>query len=392
MQDTADVIVVGGGIIGCAVAAELAQGGAKTVLLERAEIASGASGRNHGLIWYPQNETNAPLYYASHDIYRRLADTGEIGIDLDTQPVGMLIAVDQEDEWSLAEAEAKACELGGVKVDPLDTAAIRKAEPNLADGHLGGFLVHDGYRLDPAALTLALALEARRKGAEVVTNTDVKQVLVRNGRVVGAATDRGIIHAAAVVDAAGPWAPKLARSIGADLRIFGARGWLLLTVAIEPIANHLILSPGWHVTEPDSIAPTVTIDQHGRGEMPASVIGLAIQQNRSGHILLGGTRILSLGDHPEGAETTHEIATRAVAKMPRLAGVQLIGKWSGVRPMTPDGLPIIGPLPGVEGFFVAGGHGGQGVILGGGSGLLAAQMILGAQPFTDPMPFSPARF
>lgn len=392
MQDTADVIVVGGGVIGCAAAAELARAGAKTVLVERAELASGASGRNHGLIEYPQNEILAPIYHASHQIYRELAATAEIDIDLDADPIGLLIAVAREQEWAPAEAEAKACEAGGIKIERLDAKAIRQTEPNLSGDHIGGFLIDDGYRLDPAALTLALAEDARRNGAEVLTHTDVKQVLVRNGRVTGAATDRGPIHAPVVVDAAGPWAPKLARSIGADLPVFGARGWILLTQAAEPIVRHIVLAAGWHVTEPESIAPKVTVDQHARGDEPPAKIGLVIQQNRSGHILMGGTLIPSLGEDPEGTETTREIARSAIQKISALAGVRVIAKWSGVRPMTPDGLPIIGPLPGIEGLFVAGGHGGQGVILGGGTGRLTAQMILGAPVSTDPAPFSPSRF
>ncbi|HEU5002522.1 MAG TPA: FAD-binding oxidoreductase, partial [Actinomycetota bacterium] len=87
-----------------------------------------------------------------------------------------------------------------------------------------------------------------------------------------------------------------------------------------------------------------------------------------------------------------EIARGAAALVPALAGVPLVAAWSGVRPTSPDGRPLIGWLPGVEGFFVAGGHGGQGVTLGAGSGRLAAEILLGRPPFTDPGDFSPARF
>ncbi|MGH2704630.1 MAG: NAD(P)/FAD-dependent oxidoreductase [Actinomycetota bacterium] len=392
MRPGADVIVVGGGIIGCATAAELARGGAEVLLLERAEIASAASGRNHGLLFYPLDEITAPLYRASHEIYRELAAEGPIDFALDELPRGFVIAVASEEQWPAAKREATACAAGNVRVERLDADSLREAEPALAEGHLGAYWIDDGYRLDPAALTLAFALEASRAGAEVVTHCDVKQVLVEAGRVTGVASDRGIVSARVVVDAAGPWAPRLARSFGADLPLTGARGWLLLTRALPPLTNHLIESSGWHLTAGEAGPPPVTVGRYARGELPpAPDIGLLVQQNRSGHVLLGGSRLTSLREDPEGHEVTIEIARRAVATVPALAGAPIEGVWSGVRPMSSDGRPLVGWLAGTEGFFVAGGHGGQGVMLGGGSGRLATQMILGHHPFTDPAPFRPDR-
>lgn len=384
--------MVGGGVIGCAITAELARAGAKTILIERAEIASGASGRNHGLIWYPQSDITAPLYFESHAIYRRLAAESEVDFMLDGEPRGMLVVVTREDLWELAASEASLAETGGVKVRRLEAEDLEREEPNLAPGLLGGFHIDDGYRLDPAALTLALALQAQAGGAEVITHTDVKQILLRGGKVSGVATDAGIVHAPVVVDAAGPWSAKLARSIGADLAVGGARGWLLLTRAVEPVASRLILTAGWHVTTPDPSELWPTVGGHSVGEAPRSDVGLLIQQNRSGHIMLGGTRVPSIGDMPEGSDSTQRIARLAVTVMPRLRDVHVIAIWSGVRPMSPDDLPLIGWMGEVEGLFVATGHGGQGVILGGGTGRLSAEMILGKTPFTASEAFDPTRF
>lgn len=390
MSNNPDVVVIGGGIIGCAVASELAKEGTQTMLVERASIASGASGRNHGLIWYPQDETTAALYRASHDIYRALAQNSPLDIQLDQEPKGMLLAVSKQDQWAEAEAEAKLCEAGGIEVRRLNENELKEREPNLADGHIGGYLIHDGYRLDPSALTLGLALEAKQNGADIRTHNDVKQLLVKDGRVTGIATDDGIVESPIVVNAAGPWSPKLARSAGTDLPVTGARGWLLLTRAVEPIANHLILTPGWHVT--DALAPGVTLSEYSKGDPLPHDLGLLIQQNRSGHVMLGGTRVYSLAEEPERPELTQQIAAAAIETMPRLNYVSVIAAWSGVRPMSPDGLPVIGWHPEIEGYFIATGHGGQGVILGGGTGRLATQMIRNQSPLADPTPFSPARF
>jgi len=391
MKSTADVVVVGGGIVGCATAAELARGGAKVMLIERAQIASAASGRNHGLIWYPQSDILDPFYRTSHRMYQELSETSQLDIALDSRPRGILVLVQKEEDWQPAEAEARAASSGGAKIERLDDRSLKKAEPHLAPGHLGAWRIDDGYRLDPALVSLALAIEARRAGAEVVTHADVKQILVKDGRVTGVATDSGVVQAPTVVNAAGPWAAKLTPALGGDLPISGARGWLI-HVHAEEVARHVLIEAGWHLVPGGPSVSEITLRRHASGEIPASDVGLVIQQNPGRQVLLGGSRLTSTTEDPEGPEVTQEIAKRAVETVPQLAEAPIVGIWSGVRPVSPDGIPLIGWLPGVEGFFVAGGHGGQGVILAGGTGRLAAQMILGSDVFVDPKPFSPERF
>ena len=395
MKAHADVVVVGGGILGCGIAARLAEGGAEVVLVERAQIAAGASGRNHGLIFRPEHPGVQPLARASMDAYRELCGATPIDLALDGNPVGLVIVVSEEAQWAAAEREAEVAARSGCPVERLDETGLRKIEPSLSEGHLGGFLIEDGYRVDPAALTLALAYEARASGAEVCTFTDVKQVLAAGGRVRGVATDRGVVEAPTVVDAAGPWAARLARTASpepAGLPIGGVRGWLLLTEAQPGLMCHIVESAGWHLAAGDPGPGGVTVGDHGKGGGGRRDLGTLVQQNRGGQVLLGGSRAPALADAPEGADATAEIARRAAAMVPALALAAIAGVWSGVRPTSPDGFPLIGWVPGIDGLFVAGGHGGQGVTLGAGSARLAAQMLLGVEPFTDPAPYDPGRF
>ena len=383
---------MGGGVIGCSIAAELAHAGSDVVLFERHELASAASGRNHGLIFYPQSSVTGPLYRVSEEIYRALQESNALDIGLEASPRGFIILVSHESEWADAEKEARASAEGGIEIEELSEQDVKVAEPHVAPGHLGGWLINDGYILDPAALTLALAMDARRLGAEIRTHTDVKQILINKGRVTGVATDEGIIGADVVVDAAGPWTAKLARTAGLDLPLHGARGWLLLTRAVATLASRLLESSGWHVMAGEPGPIEVTVGGFAKEEEPlAADVGLLIQQNRSGNVLLGGSRLSSTREDPEGYEVTHEIARRAVATIPALANVPIAGIWSGVRPMTRDGYPLIGWVPEPESLFVASGHGGQGVILGGGTGRLSAKLIRSEKPFMDASPFSPTR-
>ena len=173
-----------------------------------------------------------------------------------------------------------------------------------------------------------------------------------------------------------------------DLENAAARGWLLLSRPTHRITSHLVLSAGWHLISGDPGPSPATVGAYAEDELPPPDIGLLIQQNASGHVLLGGSRLSSLRQDPEGPEIAREIARRAVSTLPGLARVPLSEVWSGVRPMSPDGLPFIGWAGDPEALFVVGGHGGQGIILGGGSGRLGAQMVLAAEPYTDPSPFA----
>lgn len=393
MKPSADVVVVGGGTLGCAVARELAVAGASVVLVERGPIAAGASGRNHGLLFRPEDPAVDPLYRASVEAYQDLAASTELDLMADPDPVGLLVVVTEEAQWPAAEREASVAAERGSRTEHLGAAELRAAEPALAEGLLGGVLIHDGIRVDPAALTLALAYDARRAGAELWTHTEVKQVLVSGGTVRGVATDQGIIASPLVVDAAGPWAAKVARSASTDLPIGGIRGWILLTDSSRPgLLRHVVERAGWHLAagDPGPLRPSVSA--LGEGLVARRDVGTLVQQSRGGHILLGGSRAGSLTDEPEGPEVSQQIARGAAALVPALAGLTVLAAWSGVRPTSPDGRPLIGWVPGVRGLFVVGGHGGQGVSLGAGSGRLAAQLIMGREPFIDAQVFDPARF
>ncbi len=392
MTERADVVVVGGGIIGCGIAAELASRGVSVVLVERSQIGAGASGRNHGLIFRPEEPELDDLARVSLGVYAALADESPIDLSLDRTPPGLVIVAREESDWPAAEREAVAEARAGAAVQRLDEAALREAEPALAPGHPGGFLIDDGFRVDPAALTLAYAERARAAGARVWTNTDVKQILLGDGAVRGVATDAGVLAAP-------------------------TRGWLLLTEARPGLMHHLVVSAGWHLApgapgprnltvgslaDEATTATSATMNTRGRQ------LGSLVQQNRDGHILLGGSREHALSEDPLGADAgagtagggeagggaavVGEIARRAAALVPALGELGVTGAWSGVRPTSPDSFPLIGWVPGVDGLFVAGGHGGAGVVLGGGSVRLAAQLLVGETPFTDPAPFDPARF
>src|SRR3989454_5807815 len=241
------VIVVGGGVIGCACAAELAGRGASVTLLERAELAAGASGRNHGLLLSPLDPALVPMARASAEAYDELAKDSPIPFRLDPETLGfLLVAGDDDAERASGKEEAEAAAACGVPVDAVDASEIHRLEPGLASDLVEGWLFDDARRLDPAALTVALALRARRDGGEVRTSTVVRSLIADGDAVRGVVTDQGALEGDVVVLAAGPGAPSLPRTVGLRSPITRGRGWLGHLAPPRPVVSRGVSRAGWH--------------------------------------------------------------------------------------------------------------------------------------------------
>jgi glycine/D-amino acid oxidase-like deaminating enzyme len=384
-----NVVVVGGGIIGCACAHELARRGAHVMLLERAELAAGASGRNHGLLLAPLDPVMVPMSAASLALYEEIQERSPLRFNLDPAPIGFLVVAGDEGEVPAARAEAEAAAACGVSIERLDDTGIRELEPGLAPGLAAGWMLEDGRRLDPAALTVALGLVAGVHGADVGRNITARALFDDGRRVRGVVTDDGLIPADAVVVAAGPWTGSLLRPLGIALPITGARGWLVHVSSKQPVLGRIVNRAGWHVTgeEWGMSAPSA---EEVAADYPDPDVGTLLQPNPDGTMLVGGSRQPVVTGEPEDATVPQRILRAAIQLVPDLAEATVLSAWWGIRPMTPDGRPVVGQLR--EGLFVASGHGGQGVILGGGTARLVASMVLGERAPFDPEPFSPGRF
>lgn len=209
-----DVVVVGGGVVGCACARELAARGLRVTLFERSELAAGASGRNQGLLLTPPDPVLAPMARASLAVYREAVERSAVPVFLDHDPIGLLLAAVDQEERDAARAQAEATMASGVAGELLAGDGARDAEPSLGPDVAEAWLLEDVRRVDPASLTVALALEARDAGAEVRRNLPVRALLTRGGAVRGVATDEGVVPAGTVVVATGPGVSRLLRPWG----------------------------------------------------------------------------------------------------------------------------------------------------------------------------------
>ena len=362
MSPTPDVAIVGGGIIGCALAAFLAEDGARVRLYEREEIAAGASGRNSGLLQHPMDEELTAIFAASEAHYRELGH----GFEMPEDTIGVLVV--GEDPAALEPTRADlAARFPELRAEALDDP--RETEPALAEG-LAGFLLHTGRPVPPAAATRAFAARARAAGAELIEGAAAAPVTA-DGRVTGIRTPTGEEPAGAVVVAAGPWSSALVDPTGTWRPVAPLWG-VNVELRLNPAPRHSLEEGGIEnlMTEDGVLGPLFSL------------------VTRDGISALGST---FLPEQPEPADVAPGLLERGGRFVPALAGTQAVSVRTCARPISADGRPLLGPLPATEGLFVATGHGPWGVSLGPGSARLVADAVLGRDPAIPPA-LDPGRF
>ena len=273
----------------------------------------------------------------------------------DFRPRPMLLLAVDERELPAARRYAEA--VGGREHDT-------RADPWLADDLAGGYLVDGGYTLDAMSATAATAEAARRAGAELLAGCEAKRVIVARGRVAGVATDAGVVATERVVVAAGPRARFLLRTAGVDLPVSSTRGWLVETARVEREPPYALEQAAWpEQEEMGRIAVDRTLGEIAAAEADEpGFVSLLLGARPAGHLLIGTSLRRSLLKESEGPETVRALCERAVRVAPHLRDVPVVAAWSGRRAMTPDGLPVVGPVAGVDGLEVASGFSSIGMV------------------------------
>jgi D-hydroxyproline dehydrogenase subunit beta len=288
-------------------------------------------------------------------IYRDLAG-GEVDFQLREEPQ-VIIAAD-ESQYEAMGKRAFEMRAAGLDVKALADSDIRRQFRALGPGFRGGHLIGNAWALDPGPATVAFAHAARAAGAVIATSTRVSQVVVAGGRVQGLITDAGRHALDAVVLAAGPWLPELWRPVPVSV----GRGWLLRTARLDFKLPWIVEDTSW----PDQdqlgrVARPPTLAEVAKGHDKPVVQAFVIAQQPGGDALIGTSLSPSLREPAEGLDMPQRIAAKALAAAPGLADVPITAAWYGLRPMTPDGMPLAGPA-GPVGLWVHGGHGSIGMM------------------------------
>jgi D-hydroxyproline dehydrogenase subunit beta len=349
-----DVAVIGGGIIGTALATFLAEAGRSVVLVERDALAAGASGRNSGALQRPFDDALAELHESSLQLYRELA-VADPNFHLGREPAGLLL-VAPEDERTGVLARQVVRELPGFGAEYVAGDALRRLEPALAPG-LVACRLDTGFPVVPSAATLAYGRRAERAGARIILGR-AAEAEVQRGRVTAIRLDGGErLVVGAVVVAAGPWSPALVPGWPERSPIAWSYGVVVSTRLRRPprhVLEELGYDPG-AMSEPSFFS------------------------------LVSAARTSSLGStfysSPPNAEA---VALRLVEHgrrfVSQLGSAAQVGLRVCIRPVSYDGRPLIGGVPGVEGLYACAGHGPWGLSTGPGSSRLLADVLLGIRP------------
>ncbi len=366
---TTDVIIVGGGVIGLAIARALVLRGVGNVtLIERGQPGAEASWAAGGIL-APQVEADHAddffrLAAASCDLYPAFADSlkKETGVDVELDRTGTIyVGLTEEDEKELrSRFEWQSSE--GLCVEWLTADEARRLEPCISSQVRCALRFPNDCQVENRRLVDALLIANERLGTRLVTDTNVSELRIEGGKVRGVETSSGFVAAPVIVLAAGAWT-SLIKSNCQRIQIQPVRGQMLCFEARPRIARHVIYS--------------------SRGYLVP---------RRDGRLLAGSTTEQVGFDKRVTDDGVSAIRSMAIEIAPALAGLAPIDSWAGFRPRAADDFPVLGPDEEIDGLFYATGHYRNGILLAPITGeLIAAAIVDGATP---PMltAFSPDRF
>lgn len=359
------VAVVGGGVIGAACARAAAQRGLRVTLFAPGPDAAAASAASAGMLATqiePQDDRLLPLAVHSRSLYEDLAaalkDT--TGIDIGFRRTGIATVAFAEQEAAALQHRAAAQRLSGLRCDWLQAAELHERWPGIAPEALGALFAPEDGCLDPAALTAALQTDARRLGATVVAE-GVTRVAATRARVSGVVTTRSTAPAEHVVLAAGAWSPRI--------------GGIPRSLPIQPVRGQLVAT-AW----PDGVLPMILY--HGHGYLLP----------RGPEAILGSTMEWVGYDARTTAQGVADVREAAERLCPALGPLSTRRAWAGLRPITPDGRPILGADPHMEGLWYATGHGRNGILLAAITGEILGDLLAAGRTDVDISQFTVSRF
>ncbi|MEQ9569735.1 MAG: FAD-dependent oxidoreductase [Longimicrobiales bacterium] len=415
MTRTVDHLVVGAGIVGVSIAEALAREGAEVLVVDRGDVGRGCSEANAGWVtpcfamplprpglmgtalrWMA--DPDSPFYMQprptpsrlrwllrfgmsmgrrdfvagtgalvelsrySLDAYAALDDAlpGRIGL----QRRGLMMVALTTKGYRAARSDAEMLAGLGIRSEMLDAEGARRLEPALTGEVAGVVYYPDEAHLQPLAAVQTIAERARSLGARFEGGAEVFDFVVAEGRVREVRTTRGPIEAARVVLATGSWSSDLARRLGLRVPLLGGKGYSMMIQAPTPPP-----------------------------EIPMMVLERKVAITPYGDdVRLAGTLELVDGDDSISPRRVASIRRGAAAVLGIPESTEADRVWRGLRPCTPDGLPIIGPARAFDNVFIATGHQMLGVQTGPATGRLACDLLLGREPAFDPTPFRTERF
>jgi len=358
IKGSADVVVIGGGVIGLTIARALALRGVRDVcLIERGNLGTEASWAAAGML-LPQVEADAQdeffnLACQSRDLYPDFAAAlrEETGIDVELDTTGTLYLALTEHDYDEIEKRYEWQTRAGLSVERLSGTEARELEPCISESTLGALRFPKDIQVENRRLLSALANSVKKLGVDIATQTTVGSVMIEGNRVRGVQTSRGPISCLMVVIAAGTWSSFIKTPPQSPIPgIEPVRGQMVCLEAKPQLTRHVIYSPRGYIVP----------RQDGR------LLAGSTSENA------GFAKCVTAG----GIAT---ILRNALEISPAISDLPVVDTWAGLRPRAAGGLPVLGPCGEIDGLFCATGHYRNGILLAPITGELISKAIVSSQ-------------
>jgi len=365
---TADVVIVGGGIVGAACADVLSREGLTVTIVEAGVAGGGATAAGMGhVVVMDDSEAEFALTRYSWQLWRELSTA--LPPAAEHQPCGTIWVAADEEEFAAVLRKQKYYEERAVPAETLDAQALREAEPHLRSGLSGGLLVNEDSVVYAPVAASWLIQQAQSRRAVLLTAP--RAVAIRGHEVELA--DGSRLAAGLTINAAGAWAPQLTPGLPVRPR----KGHLAITDRYPGFVRHQLVELGYLKSAHGSATESVAFN---------------VQPRSTGQVLIGSSRQFGEESLAVDRPLLGKMIRRAMEYMPELADLSTIRTWTGFRAATGDKLPLIGPHPAISGLYLATGHEGLGITTSLGTARLLADQILGREPAIPLDPYLPGRF
>ncbi|OOR18509.1 NAD(P)/FAD-dependent oxidoreductase [Bacillus cereus] len=363
-----DVLIIGGGIIGCSIAYYTSKYGRDVTIIEKGEFVSGTSSRCDGNILAIDKDPgfDSQMSLVSQKLVTELSE--ELEHSFEYRAPGSILVCESDEEMEAAQQWVNRQKEAGLPFRMLDRQDIKEESPFFADDLLGGLECATDSTVNPYLLAFSLLAESKKFGTKTFNHTEVKEMKIDIDGSFIVETTNGTFTAKQVVNAAGVWAPKIGQMLDVNIPIEPRKGHIIVASRQQHVGCRKVMEFGYLISKFGGKRKVDALtEKYG--------VALVFEPTESQNFLIGSSREF-VGFHTRiNNEVIKCIANRAIRFYPKMADMMVIRSYAGLRPWTEDHLPIISGVEHIPNYFIAAGHEGDGISLAAVTGKVIEELL-----------------
>ncbi|HDR7686970.1 NAD(P)/FAD-dependent oxidoreductase [Bacillus toyonensis] len=363
-----DVLIIGGGIIGCSIAYYTSKYGRDVTIIEKGEFVSGTSSRCDGNILAIDKDPgfDSQMSLVSQKLVTDLSE--ELEHSFEYRAPGSILVCESDEEMEAAQQWVNRQKDAGLPFRMLDRQDIREESPFFADDLLGGLECATDSTVNPYLLAFSLLAESKKMGAKAINHTEVKEMKRDIDGSFIVETTSGMFTAKQVVNAAGVWAPKIGQMLDVNIPIEPRKGHIIVASRQQHVGCRKVMEFGYLISKFGGKRKVDALtEKYG--------VALVFEPTESQNFLIGSSREFVGFQTRINNEVIKCIANRAIRFYPKMADMMVIRSYAGLRPWTEDHLPIISRVDHIPNYYIAAGHEGDGISLAAVTGKVIEELL-----------------